>query len=160
MGLSPLRPVSTPNRCHSLHNHLPDKDKTTQFAVRKHLEMQYITTSYASSKTPNFQYKINGHVRHFRSQHCTGHQDQNTVPHRRGEAGAEHRQPSGQGRWDQMRIGRRSGAQMIRCHPSRRIKSRRCRKSLPATSASPALYRKRHGRRKMRAIASAGRKLA
>ena len=46
-----------------------------------------------------------------------------------------------------MRIGRRSGAQTIRCHRSRRIESCRRRKSLPATSAGTALYRQRHDRR-------------
>ena len=45
-----------------------------------------------------------------RSQHRTGHQDQDAVPDRRGEAGAEHRQPGDQDRWDQMRVGRRGGA--------------------------------------------------
>ncbi len=66
---------------------------------------------------------------------------------RLAEARAEHRQPGGQGRWDQMRIKRRSGAQTIRCHPSRRIESCRRRKRLPATSAGAALYCQRHGRR-------------
>ena len=67
-----------------------------------------------------------------RSQHRASHQNQDAVPDRGGETGAEYRQPSGQDRWDQMRVGRCRGDGMVRCHY-------RCRIEVaPAPQESPA----------------------
>ena len=68
-----------------------------------------------------------------RSQHRTSHQNQDAVPDRGGETGSEYRQPSGQDRRDQVRIGRRGGARMLRCHRGCRIEG------APAPQESPQL---------------------
>ena len=78
-----------------------------------------------------------------RRQHRACHQNQDAVPHRGGEAGAEPREPVGQDWRDRGRIARRAGAGMVRCHRRRRIEVHPRRKSPPrrtATSASGAIY--------------------
>jgi hypothetical protein len=59
------------------------------------------------------------------------------VSHRGDEARSEYRQPGGQGRRDQARIGHHGGARTIRYHRIRRIESRQTRKSFRPQVATP-----------------------